>query len=163
MTKPRDPLSFGAAIKKIADAIGMTTAARVVGRSERTVQHWSETDRPGLPTLDQAIALDKAYIAAGGNHAPIADCFLNQIDGFTANLTACRVELANDVALVSREAGDAINHCIQALLPGATPATIRTAIVETEDVDALLPRLIGRLHALLPGNGGRCEVHGESR
>ncbi len=147
----------------IADLIGAKEAGRVVGRSARTVQHWSESDKKGLPTLDQALALDKAFIAAGGNNAPIADTFSRQIEGFAANIAACRIELANDVALVSRETGDAINHCIQALQPGATPATIRMAIVETEEVDALLPRLIGRLHALLPGHGGRCEVHGEIR
>lgn len=153
MTKLRDPLSFGLAIRTVADAIGNKRAAVIVGRAVRTVQHWSESDRLGTPSLDQAIALDRAFIAAGGGYAPILESYARQLQSDLPDQAACRAELAHDVALASREAGDAISHCIEALQPGASPATINRAIAETEEVDALMPRLLGRLKALLPGNG----------
>jgi hypothetical protein len=152
VTKLRDPLSFSAAIHAVATAIGMQEAARLTGRAVRTVQHWSESDRSGTPTLDQAIALDKAFMAAGGGSSPILECFTRQMEIYRVQADACRLALAQDVAELSREAGDAISHCIQALQPGSTPADIRDAIVETEQVDAILPRLIGRLKALQPRN-----------
>ena len=71
--------------------------------------------------------------------------------------------LAEDIAATTRETGDAISHCIQALHPGATPAQIYRAIAETEEADALFPRLLGRLKALLPGTGAGREATGEMR
>ena len=75
---------------------------------------------------------------------------------------ACRTALADDVALFSREAGDAVGRCIQALAPGASPAMIQAAILETEEADAIVPRLLGRLKALLPGNGAGAEARGHN-
>ena len=163
MTKPRDPVSFSMAITTVAGLIGWKKAAEVTGRAERTVQYLSESDNHGTPTLHQAIALDRAYIAAGGGYAPISDSFARQIEVTMAEQDACRLALADDVALFSREAGDAVGRCIQALAPGASPALIQAAILETEEADAVVPRLLGRLKALLPGNGAGREAYGETK
>lgn len=163
MTKLRAPLSFSLAITTVAGRIGWQNAARITGRAVRTVRHWSESDRHGTPTLDQAIALDRAFVASGGGYAPILECFARQLDVAMADGAACRLALADDIALASRETGDAIGHCIQALQPGAPPALIYRAIAETEEADAIFPRLIGRLKALLPGTGAAREATGENR
>jgi hypothetical protein len=163
MTKARAPLSFSLAITTVCGRIGWKTAAAVTGRSIRTVRHWSESDRHGAPTLDQAIALDRAYVEAGGDFAPILASYSLQLDVAMVDPVACRTALAEDLALASRETGDAFGHCIAALQPGASPATIYRAIAETEEADALFPRLLGRLKALLPGNGVRHEATGELR
>jgi hypothetical protein len=163
MTKLRTPLSFSRAITTIAAAIGWEAAAKVTGRSVRTVRHWSESDRHGTPTLDQALALDRAFIAAGGDHGPILSSYGLQLDVALVDAVACRTALAEDIAATTRETGDAISHCIQALHPGATPAQIYRAIAETEEADALFPRLLGRLKALLPGTGAGREATGEMR
>lgn len=152
MTKLRDPLSFAAAVIQVVDLIGAVEAARLTGVGTSTVRNWTDSDHSSLPRLGQALALDQAYVEAGGNSAPISESFQRQMDVFMAASAACRVALARDVAEFSRETGDAISHCIQALQPGSTPADIRDAIVETEQVDAILPRLIGRLKALQPRN-----------
>lgn len=162
MTKLRAPLSFSLAITTVAGRIGWREAARISRRAVRTVRHWSESDRHGTPSLDLAIALDRAFIEAGGGYAPILESYARQLDVAMANTVGCRAALAEDIALASRESGDAIGHCIQALRPGATPAEIHRAIVETEEADAIFPRLIGRLKALLPGNGVGREANGES-
>jgi hypothetical protein len=147
------------AITTVGDLIGWKAAARITGRAERTVQHWSESENRGTPTLEQALALDRAYFAAGGGYAPISDSFARQMEVAMADANACRVALAEDIALFSREAGDAVCRCIQALAPGASPAMILAAILETEEADAIVARLIGRLKALAPGNGvGRGDI-----
>jgi methionine aminopeptidase len=160
MTKTRAPLSFSLAITTVAGVIGWQTAARITRRSVRTIRHWSESDRHGAPTLDQAIALDRAYVAAGGAMAPILASYMLQMDVAAVDPVACRTALAEDIALLSRETGDAISHCIQALQPGSTPAEIHRAIAETQEADAVIPRLLGRLKALLPGNGAGAEARG---
>lgn len=160
MTKVRAPLSFSLAITTVCGKVGWEAAAKVTGRSIRTVRHWSESDRHGTPTLDHAIALDRAFIEAGGDHGPILSCYALQLDVAMVNAVACRTALADDVALFSREAGDAVGRCIQALAPGASPAMIQAAILETEEADAIVPRLLGRLKALLPGNSAGAEARG---
>ncbi len=162
MTKTRAPLSFSLAITTVAGVIGWQTAARITRRSVRTIRHWSESDRHGVPTLDQAIALDRAYVAAGGAMAPILASYMLQMDVAAVDPVACRTALAEDIALLSRETGDAISHCIQALQPGSTPAEIYRAIAETQEADAVIPRLLGRLKALLPGNGAGAEARGHN-
>lgn len=162
MTKPRAPLSFGLAIRTVVELVGPKRAAHIVRRAVRTVQHWSDSERRGLPTLDQAIALDRAFVAAGGGYAPILESYARQLEMDVVDQVACRAALAEDIALVSRESGDALGHCIQALQSGAAPAVIHRAISETEEVDALIPRLLGRLKALLPTNGVGSEDRGKS-
>jgi hypothetical protein len=151
------------AITTVAGLIGWDAAASVTGRAPRTVQHWSESENRGTPTLEQAIALDRAYIAAGGGYAPISDSFARQMEVVMADADACRVALAEDVALFARETGDAVGRCIQALAPGASPALIQAAILETEEADAIVPRLLGRLKALQPGNGVGREGNGVTK
>ena len=163
MTKVRDPLSFALAITSIAELIGWKTAARITRRAVRTVRHWSESDRLGLPTLDRAIALDRAFIEAGGGYAPILDSYARQLDVVVLDGAVCRDALAELISIASRETGEAIALCIQALQPGATPAVIQRAIVETGEVVGVLPRLIARLTLLLPRNWAGREALGNSR
>ncbi|WP_103730667.1 hypothetical protein [Novosphingobium sp. HII-3] len=160
MTKVRAPLSFSRAITTVCGQIGWEAAAKVTGRSVRTVRHWSESDRHGTPTLDQALALDRAFVEAGGDHGPILASYGLQLDIAMVDAVACRAALANDVANFSKEAGDAVSRCIQALTPGASPAVLQAAILEIEEADAVVPRLLGHLKALLPGNGARPEALG---
>jgi len=162
MTKLRAPLSLSLAFMTVVDRIGWAAAASITGRAVRTVRHWSESDKKGTPTLDQAIALDRAFILAGGGYAPILESYARQIDVAMGEVEACREALAEDIALASRESGDAFSHCIKALQPGASPAQIQRAILETEEADAVFPRLIGRLKALLPGNGAGAEARGHN-
>lgn len=163
MTKTRAPLSFSLAITTVVGLIGWEEAAHITKRAVRTVRHWSESDRAGTPTLDQAIALDRAFLEAGGGFAPILESYARQMDVALADTIACRAALAEDIAIASRETGEAIGLCVQAMQPGASPAVIHRAIVETEEADDKFPRLIGRLKSLLPGNGAVQETMGNSR
>lgn len=163
MTKAREPLTFSLAISSIAELIGWKTAARVTRRAVRTVRHWSESDRRGLPTLDRAIALDRAFIAAGGGYAPILDSYARQLDVVVVDGAVCREAMAELVAIASRETGEAIALCIQALQPGASPAVVDRAIVETEEVAGIIPRMLGCLALLRRRNRAAREPMGENR
>lgn len=163
MTKPRAALAFGQAITRIAGLIGWEEAARIVGRKERTVRHWSETDRKGSPTLEQAMQLDVAYIAAGGEGAPILDSYALQIEVMSANALACLQELADDIAEASREAGEAIAFSIAVAKAGAQPPAIHRAIAETEEATGQFTRLLARLKSFLPGTVAVQGMSGETR
>lgn len=161
MTKVRAPLTFSRAISTVAGHVGWARAAELSGRAERTVQLWSESDKKGTPSLDQAIALDREFIEQGGGFAPILESYARQLEVALTDTLACRVALGEDIALATRETGEALSYCIQAMRPDATPAVIHRAIMETEQADAAFPRLLGRLRSLLPGNGAARKATGE--
>ena len=153
MTKVRAPLSFSLAITKVIGVIGWANAGRITRRANRTLRHWSESDRKGTPTLDQAIALDRAFIEAGGDYAPILESYARQLNVTLAASMACHAALGEDIAAVSRETADAIGASIQIIQPGASPTAVHCAIAETEEAGVRLTRLLGRLRSFLPGNG----------
>jgi len=153
VTKVRAPLSFSLAITTVIGVVGWTDAGRITRRANRTLRHWSESDRKGTPTLDQAIALDRAYIAAGGDYAPILESYARQLNVTLASTMACHAALGEDIAAVSRETADAIGASIQIIQPGASPTAVHRAIAETEEAGVRVTRLLGRLKSFLPGNG----------
>lgn len=60
--KIRGARSFEKAVQDIIDAIGDDMAAQSVDRSKSLVRKWSDPDAPSLPTIEQALALDRAYV-----------------------------------------------------------------------------------------------------
>lgn len=162
MTKVRAPLSFSLAITTAVGVIGWDRAAALTRRAKRTVRHWSESDRKGTPTLDQAFALDRAFMEQGGGFPPILESYARQLDVALANSLGCRIALANDIALASRETGEALAFCIQAIQPNATPAMIHRAIMEAEEAQPLFSRILGHLKSMLPGNGAGQRSAGEA-
>lgn len=152
MTKVREPLSFALAINTVAGLIGWEETARITDRAVRTVRAWSES-KHGIPTLAQAIELDTAYMQAGGQNAPLLESYARQLDVAFADVSGGHAALALEIANASREAGEAISFCIQAMQPGATPAMFTRAIREAEEADASWPRVIGRLKSFVPDNG----------
>lgn len=160
MTKPRASLSFALAITSVLGLIGLADAARITRRAVRSVRHWSDGDRNITPTLAQAIALDRAFIDAGGGYAPILESYARQLDVTLSPLIACHVGLGNDIAAFSRETADVISASIQIIQPGASPIVVHRAIAETEEAGAIIARLLGRLRSFLPGIGSAGDSRG---
>lgn len=153
MTKARDPLGFAKAVTTVCDLIGWAEAAAIVGRAQTRLRKWSVDNSGEMPNVAQAVALDRAFMEAGGGYAPLAGCYMRQLEVDRAAGAPCRIELAETVAHASREFGEAFSWLVTATQPGATRADYIRAIDETEDLDALMPRLIGPLTALSHGNG----------
>lgn len=162
MTKARAPMSFSLAITRIAGLIGWEEAARVTDRSERTVRLWSESDAGTMPTLDQAMALDRAYLAAGGGEALILESYGRQIDVAIAAALASQHTLADDIAEAARESGEAIAFSLRVAQPGATTSEIYRAIAETEEANGACTRLLARLKSFLPGNAAEQDNKGSN-
>jgi len=162
MTKLRAPLSFSLAITTAVGLIGWELAAKITRRSKRAVRYWSESDKTSLPTLDQAIALDREFLAAGGGFAPILESYARQLDISLVNTLACRAALADDIAQATQESADAISSSIHVTLPGASPTEIYHAIKETEEASGAMNRLLTRLRSFLPGNGAGRRATGEA-
>lgn len=152
MTKPRAPLTFARAITTVAGHLGWQETAKIAGRSDRTVRLWSESDQATTPTLAQAVALDRAFIQAGGGFAPILESYARQLDVQLAKSMACHAALAADIATATVETADAISSSIHAMQMDAAAARIHHAIAETEDASSALQRLLCRLKSFLPGH-----------
>jgi hypothetical protein len=152
MTKLRDPLSFSLAITTAVGLIGWEAAARLTGRARRTVRHWSESDRKGTPTLDQAMAIDRAFLEKGGAYPPILQSYARQLNLVMLPMDACTAELAADIAAMSRETAEAIADALMVMQAGASPAVVDHAIAELEEASVSGLRLLARLRSFLPGN-----------
>jgi len=160
MTKVRAPLTFSLAVTTAVGLIGWDHAAKITRRSKRAVRYWSESDKASMPTLDQAIALDRAFIEAGGGFAPILESYARQLDVELSNTLACRAALADDIAQASLETADAISSSIHVMQHGASPTEIHHAIKETEEASGAVIRLLSRLKSFLPGNGAGADNAG---
>ena len=133
MTKLRPALSFELALAKIAGLIGWDKASDIVGQRERTVRNWSDPDTQAGVRLDAALKLDIAYRAAGGEGAPMFQCYALRLEADCAEAMACKDALAASAGEAAREAGEATAALIAASRPGATEADRQIAIRETEE------------------------------
>lgn len=151
MTKTRPPLSFELALTRVAGLIGWTAVAEILVVEERTARNWSDPDtRPTAGQsigLDQGVALDVAYRAAGGDGAPMQQCFALQVETGLADACPGSVGLSRSIARAAREFGEAFHALVFAAAPGASDGSHELARRETEEaIDALtctLPNLRG--------------------
>jgi hypothetical protein len=112
MTKLRDPMSIEQAIQTVVDCIGWSQASSVCGVVERTARYWADADHPTSISMANAEKLDRAFIDAGGDHAPILRAM------------ACRLSAAKRAALEN--------------LPPAAVTASRMALSSGRAVAALL-------------------------
>ncbi|MBB6191488.1 hypothetical protein FHS51_001715 [Sphingobium wenxiniae] len=145
MTKVRASLSFAAAVYEIGSHIGWRAAAHLTRRGERAVRHWSDGDRKASPSLEQAFALDRAYVDAGGKYPPILTSYARRFDIELVPVAPCRSELTDDIAEAARESGEAVSASILLVHDRVTLAIVDRAIEETEQGMGSFTRLIRRL------------------
>jgi hypothetical protein len=104
------------------------------------------------PSWAQAIALDAAYRAAGGEGAPLYEAYGAQLDLTFNALTACHTELATELADTLAEFGDAASATARLTVPGCTPNQVQAAIIEIDQAATLLTRMRRRVTSFLsPG------------
>jgi hypothetical protein len=140
MTKARAPLSFDAALARIAGQIAGAWAvmASHVDRADRTVRNWGDPDaRESIP-LDCAIQLDLLYQAHGGEGAPLHESYTHQLELAQISRFGSQIELAGVVAESIAESGEAHAALLKATLPGASPAAARLAVKEGREALAKL-------------------------
>ena len=134
MTKARQPLTFPDAVTRVAGRIGWAGAADACGKSERAVRAWTDPELDRQPCLDDALALDAAYLAAGGGEPPLMAVYAARLERASAP-PANSADLARATAAVAKETGEAVAALVVASLPGA-PSRDR-AVAEREVADAV--------------------------
>lgn len=121
MTKLRAPGSFADAVTRVVGRITWRKAADVVGKSERTVRNWSEGDTGALPTIEEALLLDAAYLRAGGSHAPMMQAYGLLLKNITEG-PADAAAIAGFIGPAAREGGEAVAALADASRPDADAA-----------------------------------------
>lgn len=150
MTQLRAPLTFPAAMTRVAGVLGWPTCARMARRGVRAVRYWSEDSATASPPVTLALAYDAAYQVAGGEGAPFADAFAFQLQGARAQVDACRRQLADAIAAASSESGDAIAASVALTVTNASPVQALRALAEAEEAHSAWARVIRRLTSFLP-------------
>lgn len=136
MTKSRAPLTVENAVFKVLGLIGAERAAEVTGRGSDYVRSLSDPDTRYRVTVEDAIKLDLAFIAAGGDGTPILSTYELLLE---AGVTAFgnSAELAARTLAAIKEGGEANHALVAATLPGADAVDRRNAKREVEEaIDA---------------------------
>ncbi len=158
MTKRRKPLTFERSLWKIAAAIGWDEAAEIVGVADRTIRNWSDPDTTAGITLDAALKLDLAFRLAGGDSAPMLQCYSTRLEADMVEACADLRALNLKIAKAAREGGEAIAAAVAAALPGATDNELARAELELEESIAASVDTLACLRA-----GRRGDVQTEDR
>ena len=142
MTKRRPPLSIDAALARIAGHIpgGYAEMARVVERSEGMLRAYGDPDRRELLPMEDGIALDLAYRAAGGEGAPLFEAYAHKLDSAGVDFFADQIALGLEAVKLIRECSDAEAAMVIAAQPGATPRDRANATREIEEAMAVMAR-----------------------
>ena len=136
MTKRREPLTYENTLATIAAVIGWDNCAAICGVGQRAIRNWSEPDtQSGIRMID-AERLDRAFIAAGGDHAPFHRLFALRLEIAQQLVDNCDVAIA--AASAAKESGEAVSALIRAAAPGSSSAVRRAAKKEAhEAIEAL--------------------------
>lgn len=81
MTKLRKPQSFEAALDKIRGDLTRPGMAEAAGKSESTVQQWTDPDVEAWPDLPRAVALDLAWMEDNDGSPPIYAAYTAALGG----------------------------------------------------------------------------------
>lgn len=142
MTKPRPPLSIDAALARIAGQLerGWESIAEVTGRKNGLVRAWGDPARRERLPVDDAIVLDLAYRAAGGEGAPIFEAYGARLDAAGVEWFGDQIVLGRYASYVIRECSEAEAALVQAAQPGSTARDRTNALREIEEAIAVLSR-----------------------
>lgn len=164
MTKTVLPFTFTDAAKRTIARIGEAEAAQLVGKSVATLEAWRLDDNPRWPRIDQALALDLAYAAAGGDGSPFLDAFQVAVSVASIERDACRTALATTIATLAKDSGELLAASIAVIHPDATQREVDRALVEAQDVVTGADSVVRQLKSFSRrGAGSRPEKAGGSR
>jgi hypothetical protein len=132
MTKAREQMTPEHAITVIAALITWEGAAEAVGKTDRAVRHWSDPDVDRCPCLQDCIALDLAYLKAGGSEAPLLKVYMRRIEEAAQQPAPLSAALSAGSDAI-RRAGEFGADIIAAAQPGASPKLIAKVRGEAEE------------------------------
>lgn len=160
MTQLRAPRTYAEAITRIAGAIGWPEVRRITGRADRSVRYWSEPNCKTVPPIDQAQALDAAYIAAGGAGAPFFDAFEFLLGQQIERQEACTRELLAKIAIATKECGEAMAAAMGVVSSNASPLNAHSAFAEVDQAARAIDALMRLLSSFLPTSAAEAGNNG---
>lgn len=134
MTKSRDPMTYDAALVRIADRLGWAEMATVTGRKERTVRNWADPDTGETCPVDCAELLDLAYRGAGGEGYPMADTMARRLELAATISFADQAALSRATERLVKESGEAVGALIAASREGVCAGTLNAARRELSEM-----------------------------
>lgn len=146
MTKAREPDTFPDGVTRVAGLIGWAAAADAVGKVERAVRAWSDPDSGRYPCIDDCLALDAAYITAGGGDPPLLGVYMRRLEAISRP-PASLAEVVEAGAHAMRASGEFAADLMAAAQPGATPAMRKKALREATDAADAIVAAAARLNA----------------
>ena len=165
MTKPRTPTTVEAALVKTAGQFpeGYVSLGKIINRHPATIRAWGDPDKEDDVPFGAAIEMTLAYIAQGGEGAPLFEAFGAKLDLAHARRFADAKRLHDYAGPLVKEAGEAHAAIISAARPSATAPDFDIAFKEAlENYEKLLDILpflaaqAGKSHLLpryIPGAG----------
>lgn len=148
MTKARQPLTLEDAITRVAARIGWAEAGEAVGKVDKVVRNWSDPDMAREPTFSEMLALDAAYLRAGGGEPPILTAYARLLNCQDL-VPADAAQLAEITGKAARETGEALAALIAASQPGASQTE---RVIATREVSESIEVLTHGLRVLGPAN-----------
>lgn len=144
MTKHRAPLTFDAALARIAGQVdgGFDTLASHADRTARTIRNWGDPDTPECVPLDVALRFDLLFAEHGGEGSPFLEAFAHQREQLELAAHGGRIALAHRAAEVIKECGEAGGALVIASLPGASPQERRQAHSELAEAFEVIKRTL---------------------
>ncbi|KAF0111574.1 MAG: hypothetical protein FD163_2508 [Hyphomonadaceae bacterium] len=113
MTKIREPMTPYWALNEIAKLIGWDGCADVVGKSESQLRKLGDHDTGRGLHFQDAIRLDAAFQKAGGNGAPLFECYAAKL-----GVAAAQSDDENLIEVISSaigECGEAFEAALKAI------------------------------------------------
>lgn len=143
MTKLRDPGTIEDAANRVIGKVTMAKAVEATGRSADYLRALTDQDKRYNLTVVDAVALDIAHIAAGGEGAPIYETYGVQMRAAHAERFSDGYRFAKLVTKVVKEFGEAGAALVAACLPGSDEDDDREAAKESQEaLEALQEAII---------------------
>ncbi|MPT48020.1 MAG: hypothetical protein E2598_06315 [Sphingobium sp.] len=147
MTIIRKPATFEKALKDISDLLGWDGCADVLGKSESHLRKLGTPDTDRELSIRDAVRLDAAYRRAGGEGAPLFDCYALKLDIHMPSAPACTDTMLSGAQKVAKESGEAVAAIIELAGNLGSEKARTDALREIEEAVADLTRLARRITA----------------
>lgn len=132
MTKERQPATIEDALFRVFGLVGLERCAELLNREAGYVRSLSDPDSRYRVTVVDALKLDLAFEAAGGQGAPIRDTYNLLYDAARAETFADKAALGRVAIEAMKEGSEAQIALVIASQPGATPADRANAAREVQ-------------------------------
>lgn len=148
MTIPRRPVTFERALAQIADLLGWDGCAEVLGKSESHVRKLGAPDTEREISLRDAVRLDDAWQRAGGEGAPLIECYALKLGMGALVFPANTNRILARAERAAKENGEAVAAAISLATRTGDPAARLNAIREIEEAIQESTRLLAGIMAM---------------